>query len=383
MVELENTGLDSEKERIASSITEAIGPNEQNIKFDKIESFLGGNNFVFFRTAESFGKYTEANDTEDRREKLKRESGANLVLKEMGLPSLRVDVPYKEVGEKGALTAFEKLSAEEGVIFSSPEEIAGIEPEKLAEYAKASIDAILALSQQPLPETELTASFIREKPQYKTPESAVGHFQLTKDILNNPKFAPLLDQIIGPTTYSSLGSELEINGSHLLNSLMDECSANIQLLGESWSDDKEYFIHGDAEPKNIYLQETPDGYNGIPIDYEYAGATHHPGLAMIYDLSNFYCRLWSSPDYQREFACALYDSLSAHADPELAKSITRTVAIAGATNLNKHPFSKVTTEEQLGEEGFSELREARFAYSLLGNLPDVLGEVEERFVTDS
>lgn len=374
-----------QSDEFQTSISEANELDRENVELSNVEKFLNGSRFIYIRTPSEFGKYTEQTESEDRRVKLQRESIAGKAVAEMGIPSVQITHDYQEIGENGASIFFEKLSSEEGMIFSSPEEIAGIEPELVPNCAQASAEAIISLTEQPIPNDIPSEALMRNEPLavYNTPERMKEHFERMNGYINHENFKQLYDEIIGTVSFTADDEQVEVSGSEYFTTLLSEYRQNLEQIIDMWpSFEEEFLVHGDAEPKNFYLKTESDGMVGIPIDFEYAGATHDPILGALHDLSNFQARLWPSTEYQNNFGGAIVESISRRSDKETGRLIARSVAILAASKISSYPLRTIGPPTQISSLDFEKIPHSQAVFSILGNLPDVLAEIDHRYLAN-
>lgn len=382
-VESGQNEVEIQSDEYRNSICEANELSIENVELTNVEKFLDGSRFIYIRTPSEFGKYTESTESEDRRLKLQRESIAGKAVAEMGIPSVQITHDYLEIGEKGASIFFEKLSSEEGIIFASPEEIAGVEPELVPACSQASAEAIISLSEQPIPSNIPSEALMRSEPLavYNTPDRMKEHFERVNSYINQEHFKQLYDEIIGSVSLDSGKQQIEASGSEYFSELLTEYRQNLGRIINQWPTfDEEFIVHGDAEPKNFYLKTDSDGMIGIPIDFEYAGATHHPVLGALHDLSNFQGRLWPNVDYQNDFGGAIFESISRRSDKEAARLIARSVVILAASKISSYPLRTVTEPNQITSLDFEKIPHSQAVFSILSNLPNVLAEIDERYL---
>jgi hypothetical protein len=135
-----------------------------------------------------------------------------------------------------------------------------------------------------------------------------------------------------------------IDRNRLMEIVENACSALSPWVGHGVDPVREFFVHNDAAPGNMFFPGVPQGHKGraLLFDFEYAGATRYPVLAWLTDLANFYGRCWPNPVMQRVFLQTLLgdDRVRERIAPrDLAKAtaVFGTVSLARFAMQTDHP----------------------------------------------
>lgn len=296
-------------------IHEKIG-DQWSVQFTNINQFTSDKSrflFGFTESPENKSGFIKLCKTEDLKTQLKREVLGMALAEQLGARTVGIIDSYQESSNGSAFVHLEALNSEQGTALHSPELIAGAD----AQLGGHAADAIVHLTAREIPPTQDTSFLKRIDGRNQSVESFWHTWESAKE-----------------KVLESLSGDEKIEIQTIISGAEEDLKP---LLAIKDTSGKEYFVHNDTSPGNIFFNGTEK--NATLLDFEHAGATSNQYLAMITDIGNFYGRTWPNPEMQRVFSKTILEKVKSTRTAE-GKTMVRGAMVFGAIYLAQFGVNK-------------------------------------------
>ena len=317
-----------EAEELKVELASLSGCKHRDVQFQNFKQFKAGHRYLYFTAGSTFGKITTDTQTKTQ---LARESASTQLAHSLGLPSVRVLVPYQELSTGKAVMIVERLRVSKGSLIREFRDVSNIGNSASQNYAAIATNAIFQCNFRRILPNLPAGHLLRNEEQAW---AVTAPHTLTQKISELVSFyeIPALRDVL-PVAFAGVDFEQ-------LTQLFKQLPAAINELSSIWGyEAAEYFAHNDTTVKNIYYGNGKTKNEGFFFDYEVASATHYPILSLLQDLTQFYASSSFNVKLQQEFVIQALNISYAHVPVDIGPSrhrLVRSALLLGTLNLGHY-----------------------------------------------
>lgn len=282
----------------------------------------------FFKFLTSEGERRERDEEAFLREILV----TDFLARKTDLPARKVDSYYADFKKKDFYAVMETLPKAQIGFIERPAEIMDL----TEEHARKCIENLVKIQK----EIKEIPALVKEKLQKREVlNSYEGILEDIKGIIEEE--AHPLDNPEGEPFHQTMGRRL---GTENFKNKVVELIEKIKKIIEESESKRDYLVHGDLSPKNLYVHDNSEVEF---LDWEWASISNNEVLATVYDYGNLRARAWNNENFRK----ALDEAILEHyqSNPEKGKAIV-SLGILRSHLLLAGFFEDYPQEKQLKED---------------------------------